>query len=171
MESGPKTKVPFWEHIVKGKYGKKQLLTDIQYVSEQGYKYITDSLGRIVSVEADELILDRASRNLYSQRTIGGADRLAEDDGGHLIASMFKGSGDIDNLVAVNRDINRSGGVWFDMEQEWKRALSEVPPKKVSVNIEPVYGSSSVRPDSFNIRYKIEGEPIRIRQVNNKAGG
>ncbi|QHF54403.1 hypothetical protein BZG42_03110 [Streptococcus sp. DAT741] len=47
----------------------------------------------------------------------------------------------------------------------------EAPPKKVSVNIEPVYGSSSVRPDSFNIRYRIEGEPIRIRQVNNKAGG
>lgn len=84
---------------------------------------------------------------------------------------MFKGSGDIDYLVAMNRDINRSGGVWYNMEQEWKQALSEVPPKKVSVSIEPVYGSSSVRPDSFNIRYLIEGEPIRIRQVNNKAGG
>ncbi len=111
------------------------------------------------------------SRNLYSQRTIGGADRLADDDGGHLIASMFKGSGDFDNLVAMNRDINRSCGVWFDMEQEWKRALSEVPTKKVSVNIEPVFGSSSVRPDCFKIRYKIECEPIRIRQVNYKAGG
>ncbi|HFU4517256.1 TPA: DNA/RNA non-specific endonuclease [Streptococcus suis] len=171
VESGAKTKVPYGEHIVKGKYGKKQLLPDIQYVSDQGYKYTTDSLGRIVSVEADELVLDKASRNLYSQRKVGGVDRLADDDGGHLIASMFKGSGDIDNLVAMNSDINRSGGVWFDMEQEWKKALSEVPPKKVSVNIEPVYGSSSVRPDSFNIRYKIEGEPIRIRQVNNKAGG
>lgn len=84
---------------------------------------------------------------------------------------MFKGSGDIDYLVAMNRDINRSGGVWSDMKEEWKRALSEVPPKKVSFNIEPVFGSSSVRPDCFNIRYKIEGEPIRIRQVNNKAGG
>ncbi|HEM6265978.1 TPA: DNA/RNA non-specific endonuclease [Streptococcus suis] len=116
----------------------------MQYVNKQGYKYTTDSLGRIVSVEADELILDRASRNLYSQRTIGGADRLADDDGGHLIASMFKGSGDIDNLVAMHNDINRSGGVWYNMEQEWKQALSEVPPKKVSVSIEPVYGSSSV---------------------------
>lgn len=80
-------RLPYGEHIVIGKYGKKQLLPDIQYVSEQGDKYITDSLGRIVSVEADELILDRASRILYSQRTIGGADRLADDDGGHLIAS------------------------------------------------------------------------------------
>lgn len=78
---------------------------------------------------------------------------------------MFKGSGDIDYLVAMNRDINRIGGVWFDMEQEWKRALSEVLTKMVSVNIEPVFGSSSVRPDCFNIRYKIEGsllESVRL---------
>ncbi|WP_024399183.1 DNA/RNA non-specific endonuclease [Streptococcus suis] len=163
--------VPYGEHIIKGSHGKKLLAPNVKYVSEEGYEYTTDSLGRISSVNADNLVLETADRNLYSQRTVGGIDRLPEDDGGHLIASMFKGSGDIDNLVAMNRDINRSGGVWFDMEQEWKRALSEVPPKKVSVNIEPVYGSSSVRPDSFNIRYKIEGEPIRIRQVNNKAGG
>ncbi|NQK81193.1 DNA/RNA non-specific endonuclease [Streptococcus suis] len=157
--------------LLRGHMVKKLLAPNVKYVSEEGYEYTTDSLGRISSVNADNLVLETADRNLYSQRTVGGIDRLPEDDGGHLIASMFKGSGDIDNLVAMNRDINRSGGVWFDMEQEWKRALSEVPPKKVSVNIEPVYGSSSVRPDSFNIRYKIEGEPIRIRQVNNKAGG
>ncbi|WP_155964657.1 DNA/RNA non-specific endonuclease [Streptococcus ruminantium] len=171
MESGAKTKVPYGEHIVKGKYGKKQLLPDIQYVSEQGYKYTTDSLGRIVSVEADELILDRASRNLYSQRTIGGADRLADDDGGHLIASMFKGSGDIDNLVAMHKDINRSGGVWFDMEQEWKKALSEVPPKKVSVNIEPIYANGGLRPTEFKVRYYIEGNDPMVRRIINQPGG
>lgn len=171
VESGAKTKVPYGKHIVKGKYGKKQLLPDIQYVSDQGYKYTTDSLGRIVSVEADELVLDKASRNLYSQRKVGGADRLADDDGGHLIASMFKGSGDIDNLVAMNSDINRSGGVWFDMEQEWKKALSEVPPKKVSVNIDPIYANGGLRPTEFKVRYYIEGNDPMVRRIINRPGG
>ncbi|HFR3703079.1 TPA: DNA/RNA non-specific endonuclease, partial [Streptococcus suis] len=117
--------------------------------SEEGYEYTTDSLGRISSVNVDNLVLE----TVYSQRTVGGIDRLPEDDGGHLIASMFKGSGDIDNLVAMHNDINRSGGVWYDMEQERKQALSEVPPKKVSVNIEPVYGSSSFSPVQFEVYY------------------
>ncbi|QTH48736.1 DNA/RNA non-specific endonuclease [Streptococcus sp. zg-86] len=140
-------------------------------MSDAGYKYTTDSFCRIISVEADDLILDKATRNLYSQRTVGGADRLADDDGGHLIASMFKGSGNIDNFVAMNSDINRSGGVWFNMEQEWKQALSEVPPKKVSVSIEPGYGANLVRPKSFNIRYQIEGEDLVSKTILNHMGG
>lgn len=37
-------------------------------------------------------------------------DRLPDDDGGYLIGTQFHGSGDIDNLVAQNKQINRSGG-------------------------------------------------------------
>lgn len=163
--------VPYGEHIIKGSHGKKLLAPNVQYVSEEGYEYTTDSLGRIPSVNADNLVLETADRNPYSQRTVGGIDRLPEDDGGHLIASMFKGSGDIDNLVAMHIDINRSGGVWYNMEQEWKQALSEVPPKKVSVSIEPVYGSSSVRPVQFEVYYQIEGKLPAIRTILNQAGG
>ncbi len=84
---------------------------------------------------------------------------------------MFKGSGNIDNFVAMNSDINRSGGVWFNMEQEWKQALSEVPPKKVSVSIEPGYGANLVRSKSFNIRYQIEGEDLVSKTILNHMGG
>ena len=83
------TEVKYGDHIIKGAQGKKRLLPNAQYVSEEGYKYTTDSLGRITSAQADELALGTAERNLYSQRTVGGIDRLADDDGGHLIASMF----------------------------------------------------------------------------------
>ncbi len=31
--------------------------------------------------------------------------------------------GDIDNLVAQNKQINRSGGEWYNMEKEWANAL------------------------------------------------
>ncbi|WP_326497900.1 DNA/RNA non-specific endonuclease, partial [Clostridium sp. ZS2-4] len=48
------------------------------------------------------------------------------------MGSQFHGSGDIDNLVAQNSQINRSGGEWYKMETEWADALKEIPPKKVS---------------------------------------
>ena len=163
--------VPYGEHIIKGSRGKKILAPNVKYVSED-YESTTDSLGRITSVNAENLALETAGRNLHSQRTAGGIDRLPEDDGGHLIASMFKGSGDIDNLVAMNSDINRSGGTWYEMEKEWKSALNDIPPRKVTnVSIEPVYSGDSLRPISFNISYQIEGEDLVSTIIMNKAGG
>lgn len=47
------------------------------------------------------------------------------DDGSHLIASMFGGSGD--NLLAMNRQVNRKVAVWYEMEQSWKKALEDIP--------------------------------------------
>ena len=41
-------------------------------------------------------------RNNYAQRVVGGNDRLDDDDGGHLVATIFKGSGNMDNLVPMN---------------------------------------------------------------------
>ena len=64
------TEVKYGDHIIKGAQGKKRLLPNVQYVSEEGYKYTTDSLGRITSAQADELALGMAERNLYSQRKL-----------------------------------------------------------------------------------------------------
>lgn len=131
------------------------------------YQYTTDELGRIVEVEADNLILNEADRNLGMQRAAGREDRLPEDDGGHLIGSQFHGSGDIDNLVAQNSQINRSGGQWYKMETEWANALKERPPRKVFVKIEPIYVGNSLRPNSF----EIEGKGIFEKIIRNKSGG
>lgn len=103
-------------------------------------------------------------RNEYAQRTVGGADRLPTDDGGHLIGTQFKGSGQIDNLVPQNSGINRSGGEWYKMEQEWANALKEG--STVKVNITPNYPSSSLRPDSFKVEYFIDGERFIKTIVN-----
>src|SRR5690625_3531397 len=105
------------------------------------------------------------------QRVAGRKDRLPDDDGGHLIGTQFNGPGDIDNLVAQNRQINRSGGVWYNMETEWANALKEVPPKSVSVKINPVYSGESLRPDKFEVMYKIEGQEIEMRTIRNHVGG
>lgn len=59
------------------------------------------------------------------------------------------------------------------MALEWNASLNDIPPKKVSVRIDTVFeeGSVSVRPKMFNVRYQIEGEPLRIKQIRNKPGG
>jgi len=45
------------------------------------------------------------------------------------------------------------------MEKEWANALSEIPPKKVYVKIEPVYQGTSIRSSYFEktIRNSIGG--------------
>nr|WP_253957951.1 DNA/RNA non-specific endonuclease [Metabacillus halosaccharovorans] len=163
--------IDFGKHIIKGKNGKKQLLPNAKYVTNDDYKYTTDELGRIVNVEAPELILKKADRNKYAQANVGDKDRLPDDDGGHLIGAQFNGPADIDNLVPQNSQINRRGGVWYNMETEWANALKEVPPKKVSVNIKPIYSNNSMRPDSFTIRYQIEGKRQVRLVIQNKSGG
>ncbi|HDX9628765.1 TPA: DNA/RNA non-specific endonuclease [Bacillus cereus] len=159
------------KHIVKGKNGRKELAPNVRYITEDGYKYTTDELGRIVDVEAEGLILQKGKRNTGMQVAAGREDRLPDDDGGHLIGTQFHGSGDIDNLVAQNKQINRSGGEWYNMEKEWANALGGKPPKKVTVKIEPVYLGSSLRPNSFKIKYQIEGQRKVIREILNKTGG
>ncbi len=165
------SEVNYGDHFTKGKRGRKELTPNVRYVTEDGYKYTTDELGRITDVEADNLILQEADRNLGMQRAVGREDRLPDDDGGHLIGSQFHGSGDIDNLVAQNSQINRSGGQWYKMETEWANALKETPPRKVSVKIEPIYIETSMRPDSFEIMYEIEGKGIFEKIIKNKSGG
>ena len=161
----------FGEHIIKGKNGRKELAPNVRYITEENYKYTTDELGRIVDVNAEELILQKGTRNPGMQVAAGREDRLVDDDGGHLIGTQFRGSGDIDNLLAQNRQINRSGGEWYKMETEWANALKEIPPKKVSVKIKPVFVGTLLRPDSYKVVYEIEGKGIFKKTIENRAGG
>ena len=98
-------KVKFGDQYIKVN-GKKTLRTNVEYETGEGYKYITDTKGRISKVEAN-LELGKADRNSYAQRVVGREDRLPNDDGGHLIASIFNGSGNLDNLVPMNSTLNR----------------------------------------------------------------
>ena len=140
----------YGEHYTKVN-GKKALKPNVEYVTEEGYKYVTDSSGRISNVEGS-LDAGKAKRNAYAQRMVGKDNgRLATDDGGHLIASIFKGSGDLDNLVPMDATLNR--GEWKAMEKSWAKALDNG--KNVDVRIEPIYSGISQRPISFEVEYKI----------------
>ena len=149
--------VPYGEHYVEGK-GKKALKLNIMYTTSEGYKYTTDSKGRICSAEG--VLQDGvAKRNEYAQQNVGkgdgrrdGTEGLGKDDDGHLIASIFKGSGDIDNLVPMNSNLNR--GAWRKMEKSWADAIADGT--EVEVNIIAVYREDTQRPTDFIVKYRID---------------
>lgn len=161
------TIVEYGENFTKDEKRRKVLKPNVQYTTPEGYTYRTDELGRIVSCEGT-LKKGLAERNEYAQRIVGREDRLPDDEGGHLIASIFKGSGDIDNLVPINANLNK--GEWKKLENIWKKALNAKPPKKVQVKITPVYEGTSKRPARFKIKYTINNR-LRKKDFKNAPGG
>lgn len=154
------TKVEYGDQFTRVN-GKKALKADIEYTNKEGYKYQTDGNGRIKDVEAN-LTLGKAKRNNYAQRNVAKEDRKPKDDGGHLIASIFKGSGNIDNLVPMDSKLNR--GDYKALESAWKKALTEG--KEVKVKIKPLFEGTSARPTEFKINYSIEGKKYSERLTN-----
>nr|WP_242058319.1 DNA/RNA non-specific endonuclease [Bacillus safensis] len=162
----PPTVVSYGDHYVRWKR-KKVLKPNVVYSTKQGYTYTTDYYGRIVKVEASDLKYGEVKRNQYAQSNSGKPDRLLDDDGGHLIATIFKGSGDIDNLVPMNGNLNK--GEWKKLENAWADALQNGD--QVKVKITPNYKADSLRPETFDIKYKIGDDEWEIRRFDNVYGG
>ena len=165
--SSPLKEVKYGEQFTK-KDGKKVLKPNVTYTTLERYTYKTDDLGRIISVEGT-LELGEGKRNAYAQRTVGRDDREIDDDGGHLIASIFKGSGGFDNLVPMNGNLNK--GEWKKLENDWAKALNATPPKDVKVKITPMYEGDSLRPTKFRIEQKIGNRKPETRILKNRPGG
>lgn len=146
--------VPYGEYGKKNRNGRiDEIRANIRYKDENGYLYQTDSFGRIVTAKTTKgLKLKTGIRRPYRQKIAGGEWRLANDDGGHLFATMFNGSGELDNIVAMNSNLNKSA--YNKLENKWKRALEQG--QRVDVNIELVYEGESLRPSGFNINYAID---------------
>jgi len=130
-----------------------------------GYLYKTDALGRVASVEG-KLDLEVAARNGYQQAKAGGVDRLPDDQGGHLIASIFNGPGERLNLVPMNGNFNM--GAWRSMEA--RLADAAAAGKNVEVKIEVIYGATGGRPEAFRVEYIIDGQKS-VRNLENRPGG
>ncbi len=168
--AGAERKVIEFEPGGKGSWNKelnKPLASNAEYVDRgTGYRYLTDGQGRVTEADG-KLVLKSGERNGYQQSHAGGADRLASDDGGHLIATIFKGPGERLNLVPMDSNLNR--GAWKAMENSWSEALSQG--KEVSVQIKPHYDGTSLRPDSFEVRYTIGGGRPQYETFLNRPGG
>lgn len=133
--------------------------------------YETDEHGRVNHVSG-ELDLTKRDRNTYQQgksaKEGGIKDGLANDDGGHIIASALNGAGEQINYVPMDSNLNR--GAWKQMENIWAKALKGPPSQEVKVDIQPVYEGESKRPDAFSVKYWIDGR-YSTKYFRNKPGG
>lgn len=127
----------------------RQLKENIVYESK-GYYYQTDELGRIKAVQGD-LRLEAGKRNNRDQLKAGYEDRLPNDHGGHLIAKIFGGSGELDNLVAMDKIVNTVE--YREVEKLWENALKDG--KAVNIEIALDYAEANKRPTGFNVKYEI----------------
>lgn len=107
------------------------------------YTYSHNKFGKCAS---GQLTLNKGRRNTYAQRVVGGADRRDSDDGGHLIATIFGGSGEVENLDAQDSNLNR-GAYLHSVEKHWKEELGKE--SKIFVKIDTFKSNSSDRPDCF----------------------
>jgi len=157
------TKVEYGDHYERGFMNHKKLKANIEYTTPHGHVYRTDNKGRIKEVYTENLSLKDGGRNSYAQRTVGREDRLPDDDGGHLIARVFGGSKDIDNLVPQSKYINRpfkENGQWYKMEKEWRSTIEKGGTIK-NLKIELKYTSDKIRPSAFRVQYERDGVTVR----------
>lgn len=123
---------------------KSEIADDTIQYEMNGYQYEKNADGQILYAGGD-LKLEEAERNNYAQRIAGGEYRHELDDGGHLIATRFGGSGELDNLVAEDRTVNR--GAFKTFENQWAKELEDG--NQVHVDITPLYHGDSERPDTI----------------------
>ena len=115
-----------------------------------GYSYEKDDEERSILAEGD-VHLGQGVRDTSAQLKAGGEFRRDTDEGGHLIGSRFGGSGELNNLIAQNRFINRSAYKTF--ENAWADELERG--NDVHVKIEPYYQEKTKRPHAIMGRYTI----------------
>ncbi|SDZ06522.1 DNA/RNA non-specific endonuclease, partial [Thermoactinomyces sp. DSM 45892] len=162
------TKVDFGDQFNYTRNGQsKELKANVEFETPEGYNFKTDEHARLTSAEGDLQAGKTYPRNGNDQLKVGGGDRLSDDQGGHLIAHVFKGSGLSDNLVPMNGNLNK--GAWKRMENQWGRSLKNG--EKVKVDIKVNYEGTSQRPSSFDVRYKIGEDDWETQTFNNVAGG
>ena len=130
------------------------ILSSLMELIGQSFTYQTDADRNITKVFGIVELKDVQRIPSAQKAIVEQTGRPGEDHGGHLIAKIFNGSGDIDNLVAMDRLVNQSE--YRRVENAIKKAVKEG--NVVSVEID-VIRNGSKRPSEFTISYSINGEP------------
>ena len=120
-----------------------------------GYKYVTDDKGRVVSAEGTLRIRDAEYvRNMEDVKSIKEQEYKPNDDRGHLIAHQFGGSDKLENLVPMDAKLNQ--GDFAKLENTLADAVKDGA--DVRLKVEPVYEDNSTRPSEFRVSYSIDGD-------------
>ena len=117
---------------------------------EHDYTYRTNSDGYIERAHADKIEFKTHDGRLKHNPNTPG--KMKGDHAGHLFADQFGGSPELDNLVSQLGDLNRAGGDYWKMEQDWASVLKQNG-TVTDVDIRIKYKPNSSRPDSFIVNY------------------
>jgi Domain of unknown function (DUF4781)/DNA/RNA non-specific endonuclease len=149
----PGNKADGWNQALNG-----ELAPNTDYVVGR-YTYTTDEVGRVVEASG-RVRLNRHDRNTHQQgkaaEVSGIKDAVEGDQGGHLFAAMFDGPGEQINYHPMTRELNGSGGDWYNMEQEWRAALEQN--RTVDARIRAEFDGDSKRPAAFRVTFWIDGK-------------
>ena len=121
-----------------------------------GYKYETDTHGRIKSASGKLIVVDTQEyvRKMDDDISIiGKGYELETDDRGHVIGHQFNGSDGMENMIPQDMHINRSDYKLL----ETKLANHVKEGNDVNINIIPYYDPESRRPICIFYFYKING--------------
>lgn len=137
---------------------------DATIVVDDTFTYLTDATGRVTTAKATLRKVDRNHpRSGSSQRNL--PDRQAGDHAGHIFARIFKGPGELVNLVPmVGGKVNLSS--YKVIENEWKRAITDG--KEVVVEVRFKYRSETRRPDALVVNYTID-QIEKKRRISNQV--
>jgi hypothetical protein len=141
------------------------LLPNTTYILN-GNVYTTDDKGRIISCESKPISTPENSRDNNAQTQVGGSDRKAGDQGGHIVGRDMGGDEGSGNLIPMDSRIN--GSDYKKMENVVKDAIKEG--KQVTTKTEVVYSGDSQRPDKIITTVTVDGKDTVYTFDNNIDG-
>ena len=130
------------------------LLPDTEF-EKNGYKYVTDDKGRIVSAEGTLRIREPDYKEFRENvKDYDNQEYKPNDERGHLIGYQFEGSGGLENLVPMDHYLNQ--GDFKKLESTLADSVKNGD--DVKLKVEPAYEDSSTRPSKFSVSYSINGD-------------
>ena len=129
------------------------------YIVDDCFIYKTDEFGRVIYASADRtkaFNIERLGRDSKTQKRIKELlDGVDGDDAGHLFANSTGGPNELINQVPMSSNINRSGGLWRNLEELEEAALREG--KNVKSSRKLLYKGNSKRPYAIEFTMDIDG--------------
>ncbi len=135
-------------HMKRGEDKEYHVLPNTKYVVN-GYTYQSDDKGRIIHVEGNLVVKDGERASLNAKV----ADMGDNDQRGHIIADIFGGSNQNDNLVAQLQPVNQGS---YKILENCLADLSRSQ-NQVHGNYTIEYGDRSSRPSAITVNYSING--------------
>lgn len=135
-------------HMKRGDDKEYHVLPNTKYVVN-GYTYQSDEKGRVIHVEGNLAVKDGERASLNAKV----ADMGNNDQRGHIIADIFGGSNQNDNLVAQLQSINQ--GSYKILESSLADLV--VSQNRVHGNYTIEYQDGSSRPSAITVNYSING--------------